>query len=342
MKNKPALTVEVSRGNTVHQYLESVHKVDIVVSDADGKIVDSWGDGDRLVFPRSENKALQALPLVESGAADKFGFEPRHLALACSSHNGEVFQTEAANHMLAAAGLDATCLECGIQLPYHPRDTEKLIRDGVPVSAIHNNCSGKHSGFLAFAAHQGFPTEGYIQFRHIVQQEIAGALESVTGEKHGADNHGIDGCSIPTYEIPLKALAAAYAKFGVGNDSGKERSKAMLRLRDACIAHPEMVAGSERFDTELMRALKGRAFTKTGAEGVFTIALPELGLGAALKCHDGTTRAAKVACAWLVEFLLEKSDSGLSETAGNAIKRLTNPVLKNWNAIEVGNLKVVN
>ena len=116
----------------------------------------------------------------------------------------------------------------------------------------------------------------------------------------------------------------------------------MLRLRDACIAHPEMVAGSERFDTELMRALKGRAFTKTGAEGVFTIALPELGLGAALKCHDGTTRAAKVACAWLVEFLLEKSDSGLSETAGNAIKRLTNPVLKNWNAIEVGNLKVVN
>lgn len=346
MKNAPALRIEVTRGHgegeTSHQRFESGHEVDAVIADADGRILHVYGDWERGVFPRSSNKALQALALVESGAADAFGFEPRHLALACSSHNGEVFQTEAAGQMLAASGLSPVCLECGAQLPYHPRDHEALIRAGQAVTALHNNCSGKHAGFLAFAVHQGLPTDSYIHFGHPVQNEIAGILESVTGAAHGEDNYGIDGCSIPTYEIPLVDLAKALARFGVGMDKGAERSKAMLRLRDACLAHPEMVAGTGRFDTEIMQALGQRAFTKTGAEGVFTIAIPELGLGAALKCRDGTTRAAEVACAHLVESLLEKSESGLSEGEANALKRLTNPVLRNWNGFAVGQVMVVN
>jgi L-asparaginase II len=342
--NRP-LTIEVTRGRgegaTSRQIHESRHEIDIIVADADGAIVKTRGDADRGVFPRSAIKALQALPLIESGAADAFDFAPKYLALACSSHNGEPFQTEAADNMLSATGLSPICLECGAQHPFHLRDTEALIRSGRPVTALYNNCSGKHAGFLAFAVHQGLPTDGYIHFGHPVQTEVAGALETVTGVKHGEDNYGIDGCSIPTYEIPLAELAKAYARFGVGKDAGKERSKAMIRLRDACLAHPEMVGGTERFDTQLMQALGNRAFTKTGAEGVFTIALPELGFGAALKCRDGTTRAAEVACAHLVESLLEVSESGLSQAETNALKTLKNPVLRNWSDFAVGEVRVL-
>lgn len=336
MKSRQPLIVEALRNRRV----ESVHAVDAVVASADGSIMAVYGDGNRGVFPRSAIKALQALPLVESGAADRFGFAQAHLALACSSHNGEPMHTQSAAEMLAAAELSPTCLECGAQLPYHPSDHEALLKAGKPVTAIHNNCSGKHSGFLAFAVQQGLEPAGYVKFGHPVQKEIAGVLEVVTGAAHGEDNYGIDGCSIPTYEIPLADLARAYAKFAVGEDAGKERSAAMLRLRDACMAHPEMVAGTGRFDTAIMQALPGKVFTKTGAEGVFVIAIPELGLGAALKCRDGATRAAEVACAFLVESLLEEAESELSQDENNALKRLANPVLKNWNGIEVGSLRM--
>ena len=336
MTSTPPLVVETLRGGRV----ESLHAVDAVVASSDGSIVAIHGDGGRGVFPRSSIKALQALPLVESGAADRFGFTTAHLALACSSHNGEPMHTQGAGEMLAAAGLSPTCLECGAQLPHHASDHEALVRAGMPVTAIHNNCSGKHSGFLAFAVQQGFQPAGYVRFGHPVQKEIAGVLETVTGAAHGEDNYGIDGCSIPTYEIPLASLARAYAKFAIGEDAGKVRSAAMLRLRDACMAHPEMVAGTGGFDTAIMQAMAGRVFTKTGAEGVFAVAIPELGLGAALKCRDGAGRAAEVACAFLVESLLEAAESELSQDELNALKRLANPVLKNRNRIEVGGLRM--
>ena len=336
MKSNQPLIVEALRGGR----MESLHAVDVVVASADGSIAAIHGDGERGVFPRSAIKALQALPLVESGAADRFGFMPAHLALACASHNGEPVHTQAAGEMLAAAGLSQTCLECGAQLPHHAADHEALVKAGEPVTAIHNNCSGKHSGFLAFAAQQGFEPAGYVTFAHPVQKEIAGVLETVTGARHGEDNHGIDGCSIPTYEIPLANLARAYARFSIGEDEGRARSAAMLRLRDACMAHPDMVAGSGRFDTAIMQAMPGRVFTKTGAEGVFTIAIPELALGVALKCRDGATRAAEVACAFLIESLLEEAESELSQDECNALKRLANPVLKNRNGIEVGSLRM--
>lgn len=339
MSSKPPAIVEVTRGHDDSQHVESLHLVDIVICDPAGRIVETRGDADRGVFPRSAIKAIQALPLVESGAADAFGFSEADLALACASHNGEPIHTAASENMLKKAGLTAQCLECGAQLPFHPSDHEALARAQKPVTALHNNCSGKHAGFLAFASHTGLPTDGYIHFGHSVQQEVAGALEAVTGAPHSEENYGIDGCSIPTYEIRLQNLAFAFAKLAAGEDKGAGRRKAMTRLRDACMTHPEMVAGRERFDTELMTALKGRAFTKTGAEGVFVIALPELGLGAALKCHDGTTRAAEVACAAVVESLLEESQSGLSPNETKALKRLSNPDLRNWNGFKVGEIR---
>lgn len=340
MKHFPSVVVEVSRGNETIKHVESRHLVDIVVADSAGNIVRNYGDTDRMVFPRSSIKALQALPLIESGAADAFGFETKHLAMACASHNGEEFHAVEADAMLQKAGLTHTCLECGAQLPERIVDREKLIESGKPATALHNNCSGKHAGFLAFAAHQKIDFKNYVGFDHKVQKIIAGTLEDVTGAKHSDDNFGIDGCSIPTYEIPLAKLATAYAKLGVGEDAGKERSKAMLRLRDACMAHPEMVAGTGRVDTELMNALKGRAFSKMGAEAVYTLAIPELGLGAALKCHDGTVRAVEVACVALIESLLEASPQKLSESESTVLKRLKNPILKNWTKKVVGDIKI--
>ncbi len=344
VKEYRAIAIEVTRGHgegaQAVQHVESRHLVDAVVADAHGNIVSIYGEADLPVFPRSAIKALQALPLIESGAADAFGFEQEHIALACSSHNGEAFQTDAAEAMLRKAGLSPVCLECGAQPPYHASDHAALVREGKSVTALHNNCSGKHSGFLAFAVHQDMPTKGYIHFASPVQVQIAATLEEVTGARHGADNYGIDGCSIPTYEVPLKNLALAFARFGIGEDMGGERSKAMLRIRDACLAHPHMIAGTGKFDTLLMQALGKRVFTKTGAEGVFTIAIPELGLGAALKCRDGTTRAAEAACAFLVESLLEESESGLSPDEASALKRLGNPVLRNWNGFAVGEVRL--
>lgn len=331
MKYNSVACVEVTRGNSV----ESTHEVDVIIADTSGKIVSSYGDADLHIYPRSANKSLQALPLVESGAADAFGFEDKHLALACSSHNGQPMHVDAASEMLNKAGLDGSCLECGAQLPKHAEDQAQLTRDGVEVQAIHNNCSGKHSGFLAFAKHMGLKTKGYIGLNHPVQKEIAGVLESVTGAKHGANNYGIDGCSIPTYMTPLKNLAVAYAKFGVGDDASKSRSQAMIRLRDACLAHPEMVAGDRRVCTQLMQTLGNRAFVKVGAEGVYTMSLPELGLGVAMKARDGGFRAVEVTVAQLSCDLLKLNESDIEK-----MQPLTNPILKNWNGVKVGTARL--
>ncbi|MCB1458468.1 MAG: asparaginase [Nitratireductor sp.] len=325
-----AAIVEVTRGN----HVECRHRVDIVIADADGNLVRSFGDPRRPVFPRSSIKALQALPLIESGAADRFRLEPHQIALACASHNGEEMHVETATGMLAAAGLTEQCLECGAQLPDRLDDRNRLALSGEQPRAIHNNCSGKHSGFLCLAVEEGMDPQGYVRLGHRVQKTIAATLTEVTGATHGEDNHAIDGCSMPTYAIPLENLARAFARFGVGNDGGKVRSRAMIRLRDACMAHPEMVAGTGRFDTEIMSALKGRAFTKSGAEGVFVAALPEKGMGIALKVHDGAERASQVAIAACIESLLE-----LDETEAKALKGLSNPVLLNRNDIEVGRVR---
>jgi len=330
MKSLPPLVVEVTRSGRV----ESRHLVDAVIADASGKLHTLHGDAARPVFPRSSIKALQALPLVESGAADAFGFGQAEIALACASHHGEKIHVDGAAAMLTKAGLGPQCLECGAHWPRHERARNALVLAGKEPSALHNNCSGKHAGFLAFAAHSGIPTRGYVGLDHPVQKAIAATLAETTGAPHEPANHGIDGCSIPTYAIPLRNLAVAFAKFGVGEGGGPQRSKAMLRIRDACFAFPQMISGSGGADTEIMSALKGRAFTKTGAEGVYVAALPERGLGIALKARDGATRASESAVAMLIESCLNLEDAAL-----NTLNRIRNPVLANWNSIEVGEVR---
>lgn len=322
--------VEVLRGS----HVESRHRGTVSVFDADGKSVLTIGDTQRPVFPRSAVKSIQALPLIESGAADAFGFGNKELALACASHNGEVAHTELARAMLAKAGLDDTALECGAHWPSRQEATVELARTGGKPSALHNNCSGKHSGFVCTCCHAGIAHKGYVNAGHALQEMVCEAMEDVTGAAHNAENSGIDGCSIPTYAVPLDNLARGFAKMATGIGLGADRAKAAKRLFAACMAEPFYVAGTDRSDTKLMEAAPGRIFVKIGAEGVFCAGVPELGLGIALKCDDGTSRAAEVMVSAVLAKLLAKD-----EALAARLDELANPVLKNWNGIEVASLR---
>lgn len=292
--------VEVLRGAVV----ESGHRGAVAVVDADGKTVFDVGNTAHPVFPRSAVKAIQALPLIESGAADAYGFGNRELALACSSHSGEPEHVELAAAMLAKAGLDGSALECGSHWPSNHHATIQLARAGGEPNPLHNNCSGKHAGFICTCCHSGFDHRGYVAASHRMQEMIKDAMEAVTGAAHSASHCGTDGCSIPTYAVPLRSFAAGFAKMATGNGLTPERAKAAKRLVDACMAEPFLVAGTDRIDTRLMLAAPGRIFVKVGAEGVFCAALPELGLGIALKCDDGAERAAGVMIAAVLAKLL--------------------------------------
>jgi L-asparaginase II len=323
--------VEVLRGNLV----ESRHRGSVSVIDADGATVLSLGDVERHVFPRSAVKALQALPLLESGIADRYGLTDEEIALACSSHSGEPEHVEAAAAMLAKAGRDVACLECGIHWPMGEAATRLLAAKGGQPTALHNNCSGKHAGFICLACGMDENPKGYVTAGHKVQQAVRASLEEVTEASHTDDEAAIDGCSIPTYAIPLPALAFGFAKFGTGAGLSAGTQAAAKRIRRAVAQHPFMVAGTDRFDTRLMEILRERVFVKSGAEGVYCAALPELGYGIALKVEDGGPRAASAAMAGLVLHFLPLGDQ---ERA--AVEALAQPVLKNWNGIEVGRFRV--
>lgn len=328
MRENPEI-VEVLRGEIV----ESRHRGTIAVVDADGGLVLSIGDVERATFPRSAVKVIQALPLIESGAADAYGLTDAELALACSSHNGEAAHVETAAAMLAKAGRDGTTLECGAHWPARPEDIGAIYTAGsLKPDALHNNCSGKHAGFICFACHTGVDPTGYIQPDHFVQREVTAALADVTGSPLGVEVCGTDGCSIPTYAMPLKAIAHGFAKLATGIGLQPVRAAAAKRLFAAVMAEPFMVAGTGRFCTNFMAALPGRVFVKTGAEGVFCGAIPELGLGIAIKCDDGASRAAEVAMAAVTAHLLKLNGDP-------EIMRFIEPTLTNWNKIQVGRLR---
>ena len=299
--------IEVLRGAIV----ESAHRGAVAVFDADGKPVLEIGDTSKPVFPRSAVKAIQALPLVETGAADAYGFGNRELALACASHSGEPAHVELARSMLARAGLDGSALECGAHWPSNHAAEIALARAGGSPNALHNNCSGKHSGFLCTCVHSGIAHSGYVKAGHALQEMVRDAMQSVTGAVHGADERATDGCSIPTYAVPLRSFALGFARMATTNGFGPERAKAAKRLLAACMAEPFFVAGTGREDVALMEAAPGRIFAKGGAEGVHCAAIPELGLGIALKCDDGAHRASEAMVAAVLAKLL-RADEGLA------------------------------
>jgi len=322
--------VEVVRGSR----LESEHRGRAAVIDADGNAVLRLGDVARPLFPRSAVKPLQALPLVESGAADRFGFGEDELALASASHAGEPAHVTVVERMLARAGLDAAALACGTHPPVHAPSAQALARSGREPSALHNNCSGKHAGFLCVACAMGADPAGYADAAHPVQRAVKAALEGIAAVTLEDRSCAIDGCSVPTWPLPLEKLAYGFARFGTGRGLDPHRARAAARIRAACAARPYLVAGTGRFCTRIMEHFGGRVLVKGGAEGVFCGALPEAGLGIAVKCEDGAARAAEVAMAALISRLLPLDDADRA-----ALAPLVRPSLRNWNGIEVGVLR---
>jgi L-asparaginase II len=321
--------IEVLRGNLV----ESRHRGAVAVADADGATLVALGDVAAPIFPRSAVKALQALPLVESGAAGRYGLGDEELALACASHSGEPAHVAGVERMLAKASLTPSALSCGSHWPLSQAAAIALARTGAP-SALHNNCSGKHAGFLCLACSLGVDHADYWRPGHPVQREVRAVLEGLSGATLTAESCAIDGCSVPTWAIPLHNLALAFARFDTGHGLAPERAKAAARLRQACAKKPWYVAGTGRFCTDLMQLFGERVYLKTGAEGVCCGALPERGLGIAIKCDDGAGRAAEAIMAGLVGRLIP-----LTFAEREALAGFSHPVLRNWNGIEVGAIR---
>ncbi|HEX2256893.1 MAG TPA: asparaginase [Afifellaceae bacterium] len=323
------VVVEVTRGGLV----ESRHRAAVAIVDAEGRTMFGIGDVDRPIYPRSAIKPLQALALVETGAADAFGYGARELALAQASHGGEPGHVALAAAMLKAAGLEPSTLACGAHPPSHAPAAAALARASQAATALHNNCSGKHAGFLAVASRLGLPSGGYVTAGHPVQAIVRETLAAATGAPHRPEACGTDGCSIPTYPVPLTALARGFARFATGVGLSDGRAAAARRLYEAAVAEPWFLAGSGRFCSEVVAALNGAALVKTGAEGVFCGAVPSLGVGIALKCDDGAARAAECAMAAVLARLLPEQ--------ADALAAWTDRPLTNWNGISVGGVRAV-
>ncbi len=290
------MIIDVKRGN----FVESTHECSVAVVDADGAILEQDGDISRPVFPRSALKAIQAMAMVESGAAEKFGFTDQELALCCSSHSGEDRHAQLAEGMLAKLGLDERALKCGPSWPDNQFHARKYAANGGHPRPLRHACSGKHSGFLCLACHQNNELETYINHDHPVQREVTAVIEALTGYVLN-DIPEIDGCSVPAHRIPLSAIARGFALFATGTNLPTARKQAANKLYSACTNYPEMVGGERRYDTRLMEAGNGAVFAKMGAQGVYCGALRDKSIGIALKCHDGNIAAAEIAFGCIVE-----------------------------------------
>ncbi len=318
--------INLTRGNLV----ESFHRGAVCVVRAGEEPVVALGDIDQPIYPRSAIKVLQALPLVESGAADAFGMGDKELALACASHNGETIHVETASAMLEKIGLSESDLVCGNQWPMREEATRELAVKGETPSALHNNCSGKHAGMLSVAVHLKAGVQGYEHVDHPVQRQVRQSIEDMTGEAALPELCGIDGCSLPTWAMPLQGLARAFSRLATLSDLAPARAAACKRLVHACARAPHMVEGTGRFGTGVMGTLGAAAFVKGGAEGVYCAAFPEQGIGLALKMDDGARRGSEAVAAHVIAALL----GGRVERAGD----LFNMQLANWRGLRVGEM----
>ena len=321
------ILVEVTRGPLV----ESVHRGAIAVSDARGRLRIAVGDVERPIFPRSALKPIQAVPLIETGAADRFGLSDSELALACASHSGEPQHTEPVAAWQARIGCGVADLACVSQRPLHEPTATAMILSRERWTPLHNNCSGKHTGFMTLALGVGAPVRGYQEVDHPVQRRVEATLTEMAGIA-GPLPWGVDGCTVPNFALPLAALARAMAAFTEPAGQPATRAQACSRIVAAMTAHPELVAGTGRACTVLMRQATGIA-VKTGAEGVYIGILPALGLGLALKIEDGAKRASETVLAALLIALGAVKNEGAAAALARA------PVL-NTRGVAIGERRV--
>jgi L-asparaginase II len=307
------------------ELLESLHLGHAVICDDTGQIVRAWGDPDAVIYPRSSAKMIQALPLLRSGAADAVGLTSHHLALACASHDAAAIHTDRVRAWLKDLDLTDDAFRCGPQNPGNEEAHHDLIRRYETPCQYHNECSGKHSGFLTLNKHLGAGPD-YVDPGHPVQRACLEMFEDSTGQT--STGYGIDGCSAPNFQTTVHGLARAMANFASAPEGSAE-----ARLRQAMMLHPELVAGEGKACTELMRAMGGKAAAKTGAEGVFVAIIPELKQGVAVKISDGTARAKECAIAAILVGL------GVLDANHPATLKWMNAPILNRRGLEVGKIR---
>lgn len=331
------ILVEVTRGAIV----ESRHRGVIVVVDPDGQILKRLGDDGFIASTRSTIKPIQAIPFVTSGAADHFNVDERELAVVCASHEGEPIHTETVAGMLARAGLDETALRCGTQPPYDAETAKRLEAEGKPFTQLHNNCSGKHTGMLMTAVLRGVALDDYLSQEQPVQRAILETFALMSDLDENIPT-AIDGCSAPTFGVPLRSLALSFARLVNPITEDPMLTQAARRIVTAMIKHPEMVGGTRRrFDTELLRAAHGKLVCKIGAEAVYCVGvLPsELfprGAGIAIKMEDGANRGLGPS---VVETLRQLGV--LDEAEVERLATYHRPIVENRRGLKVGEARAV-
>ncbi|MEP3784300.1 MAG: asparaginase [Ascidiaceihabitans sp.] len=306
-------------------FLESVHSGHAVVCDEVGQITHAWGDPEAVVLPRSSSKMIQALPLIQSGAADAYNLTSEQLALACASHQGAAIHTDRVGKWLDALGLDDDAFRCGPQIPADVPARDDLIKTDQSPCRVHNNCSGKHAGFLTLTQHLKAGPD-YVHPDHPVQKACLDIYETLT--QVTSPGYGIDGCSAPNYATTLHGMARAMAHFAAAPTGSPEE-----RLRSAMMAHPELVAGEGRACTNLMRAMHGKVAIKTGAEAFFVAIIPEKKMGVALKITDGATRASECAIAAILVKL------GVLDPEHPETMKYLNAPITNFAGLKTGTLR---
>lgn len=323
------LLVETTRG----AHVESLHRVRCVVVTAAGDRI-LGDDDDQVTWWRSSAKPFQAMPLVEDGAAHRFGLDDEDLALACASHSSEPRHLQVVDRMMARVGIIETDLACGTHPPLSPEVHREVLRSGTALTPRWSNCSGKHTGMLALARHHGWPLTGYVEASHPVQQRLLGSIETWTSVPRSRIALSVDGCATICYGLPLHAMALAWARFAVAQDAAPQR------LRAAMLTHPLLVAGSGRPCTELMEAWPGMMIAKIGAEGVYGAAIPALGLGVALKVEDGDMRTSAVAITNLLAGIADRFGGALGLRAEALPRRWLRPEIRNTRGTVVGETRV--
>jgi len=280
------LLVEVTRGDLV----ESAHRVAACAVDARGDVILQAGEIDVPVYLRSAAKPFIAAAVLEAGAAQRFGFDAREIAVMAASHSGEPFHVEAVRSILEKIGMDESALQCGVHPPYDDEAASALRRAGQKPSALHNNCSGKHAGILALAKILGADPATYLRAENPAQESILALCARLSDEDPSRWPVGIDGCGIPVYATSLRKAALSFARLATLAGIGESDAAALRAVRDAMLANPEYVAGTGQIDTELMIAGRGNVAAKAGAEGVHGIAAIAQGYGYVSKVLDGNSR----------------------------------------------------
>jgi len=322
--------VEVTRGPLV----ESVHRGAVAVVDHNGNSIAQVGETSFLTYIRSAAKPMQALPLLESGAADHFGLLPEELALIVASHSGEEEHVRLGRQIMEKIGLGDAALCCGTHQPLHTGSAKALVARGQSPTVYHCSCSGKHAGMLALAQYYGLNTDGYYLPEHPVQRMMLESMAELAGLGPQDIPLGVDGCGVPVFGLTVEKMAYAYARFAAADTFAGKKGEACRRLQEAMLSFPTIVAGTGRLATDIMKTARGKLLVKDGTEGVFCVGVPQKGWGIALKIEDGNLRAAGPVIVKVLQELGLLTEEERGELANHACRQL-----KNYRGEKIGEIR---